>query len=140
MTFARPSRFALVALIALAVTPATTFAEGKKPLQIHLVPQNASGETGTVTMLDGIDGLIVHLRTSETGLVQPAHIHKGTCAKLDPKPAYPLPPVTSTTSQTTIAKLTTADLLAAPYAVNVHKSGTEASVYVACADIVAVKP
>lgn len=112
----------------------------KKPLQIHLTPQNGSGETGTATMLDGVDGLIIKLRMSEDVVVQPAHIHKGTCANLDPKPAYPLPPVTAGTSQTTIANLTTTDLLAHPYAINVHKSGPMASIYVSCVDIVAAAP
>lgn len=140
MTFPRP---VLVLIGALIVSPAfanEASADARKPLQLHFQMQNASGETGTATMLDGVDGLIVHLRMSETTLVQPAHIHKGTCAKLDPKPAYALPPVSAGTSQTTIANLTTANLLSGPYAINVHKSATEAGVYVACANVVAVAP
>ena len=128
---------AIIALLAVAAIPHSARAEGKKPLQIHLVMQNASGETGTATMLDGVNGLIVHLRMSEATLVQPAHIHKGTCANLNPKPAYALAAVSVGTSQTTIANLTTSTLLAGPYAINVHKSGTEASLYVACANILA---
>lgn len=116
-----------------------TAAEAKQPLQVHLVAQNASGETGTATMLDGPDGLIIKLRMSEETLVQPAHIHKGTCAKLDPKPAYALPPVKLGTSQTTVANVTTADLTSMPYAINVHKSAAEVGVYVACVDLVAQK-
>ncbi len=136
----RRSFLAVVGAAFLAAIANASPAQAKKPLQIHLAAQNASGETGTATMLDGPDGLIIKLRMSEETLVQPAHIHKGTCAKLDPKPAYALPAVRLGTSQTTVANVTTTDLTAKPYAINVHKSAAEAGVYVACVNIVAQNP
>ncbi|HTJ28640.1 MAG TPA: hypothetical protein VMA36_20975 [Candidatus Limnocylindria bacterium] len=106
-----------------------------KTLQIPLAAQNASGESGTATLMDGTKGLIVRLRVTGGGAAQPAHIHKGTCATLDPKPAYPLTTVSNGTSETTIPNLTIADLLKAPFAINVHKSTSEIQTYVACGNI-----
>jgi hypothetical protein len=110
------------------------------PTQIHLNAQNASGETGTATLYDGTRGLIVKLRTAGGESVdQPAHIHKGTCEKLDPKPVYPLKSVHDSQSETTVEGVTIAQLQKAPYAINVHKSAKEAAVYVSCGNLVAPK-
>ena len=34
--------------------------------------------------------VVLEVKGAPSGASQPVHIHKGTCAKLDPKPAYPL--------------------------------------------------
>src|SRR5437868_8040453 len=67
---------------------------------------------------------------------QPAHIHKGTCANLDPTPAFPLTSVVNGTSQTSLTTVDLPTLLAGQFAINVHKSAAEATVYTACGDIV----
>ena len=127
-----------VALIVAAT--AQSPAPRKMPTQVHLNAQNASGETGTATLYDGAKGLIVKLRTAGGGdLDQPAHIHKGTCEKLDPKPAYPLKSVHDGQSETTVEGVTIAQLQKAPHAINVHKSAKEAAVYVSCANLTAPK-
>ena len=124
---------------ATAQSPAPAPAR-KMPTQIHLVAQNNSGETGTATLYDGAKGLIVKLRTTGSGDVdQPAHIHKGTCDKLDPKPTYPLKSVHDGQSETTVEGVTIAQLQKAPYAINVHKSAKEAAIYVSCGNLVAPK-
>lgn len=107
------------------------------PMQFRLTEQNNSGEHGTATVLQGVNGVIVKLRLAgyAEGVDQPAHIHKGTCAKLDPKPTYPLSMVHDGISQTTVANTTLADLQKGDYAINVHKSAKEAAVYVACGNI-----
>jgi hypothetical protein len=107
------------------------------PMQFPLAEQNGSGEHGTATLLQGVNGVIVKLRLSgyTEGVDQPAHIHKGTCAKLDPKPTYPLTMVKNGQSQTTIPNTTLADLQKGDWAINVHKSGKEAAIYVACGNI-----
>jgi hypothetical protein len=107
------------------------------PMQFRLADQNNSGEQGTATMLQGVNGVIVKLRLTggAEGVDQPAHIHKGTCAKLDPKPTYPLTMVKDGISQTTVPNTTVADLQKGDYAINVHKSGKEATIYVACGNI-----
>ena len=130
------SALAIVSALGLSASVASAPASAAKPLQVHLVSQNASGETGTVTMLDGPLGLIVHVRVNEMTLAQPAHVHKGTCAKLDPKPAYPLTTIADGQSQTTIPNVTVAQLTGRPYAVNIHKSTKDIPTYVACVDIV----
>jgi hypothetical protein len=130
---------AALVLAATAQSPAPAPAR-KMPQQIHLAAQNNSGENGTATLYDGAKGLIVKLRTSGGEEVdQPAHIHKGTCDKLDPKPAYPLKPVHDGQSETTVEGVTIAQLQKSPYAINVHKSAKEAAVYVACGNLVAPK-
>ena len=67
---------------------------------------------------------------------QPAHIHRGTCANLDKAVAFPLNPVVGGKSTTTV-DYPVGYLVRAgqPFAINVHKSATEAGTYVACADI-----
>ena len=42
-------------------------------------------------------------------------------------------------SQTTVPGVTIAELQKAPYAINVHKSATEAAIYVSCGNLSAPK-
>src|ERR1700681_4929337 len=102
------------------------------PTQLHLVAQNNSAEQGTATLLDGTNGLIVRLRLAGAaeGVDQPAHIHKGTCDKLDPKPTYGLKSVHDGQSETTVPGITIAQLQKAPYAITVYMSPREAAIYV----------
>jgi plastocyanin len=78
----------------------------------------------------------------------PAHVHEGSCAELDPSPAYPLTDVApmegateGATSALPVAQSATEievaldDLLADPYAINVHLSAEESGTYIACGDI-----
>jgi plastocyanin len=65
---------------------------------------------------------------------QPAHIHLATCTKIGGV-KYPLTNIENGSSVTTLA-VSIDDLLKdLPLAVNVHKSATAATVYVACGDI-----
>ena len=130
------------ALIVAATAQSPAPAPRKLPMQIRLAEQNKSGETGTATLLDGAKGLIVRLRLNGGGDVdQPAHIHKGTCDKLDPKPKYGLKSVHDGQSETTVPGITIAQLQkpGAPYAINVHKSAKEAAIYVSCGNLTAPK-
>jgi hypothetical protein len=65
---------------------------------------------------------------------QPAHIHEGTCADLNPDPAFPLTDVVDGGSETDV-DVSLEELSLSDYAVNVHESAAEADVYVACGDI-----
>jgi hypothetical protein len=74
------------------------------------------------------------------GAAHPAHIHAGTCAELDPNPAYPLNDVTrvedSDVATSTISLDVTLDeLLASPFAINAHASAEDIATYIACGDI-----
>jgi hypothetical protein len=125
------------AAVGVALALVGPSAQAATPMQFRLADQNNSGEHGTATMLQGVNGVIVKLRLTggAEGVDQPAHIHKGTCAKLDPKPTYPLTMVKDGISQTTVPNTTVADLQKGDYAINVHKSGKEAAIYVACGNI-----
>jgi len=126
----------VIGATAQAPAPGGAMAPARKaPVQYKLVAQNNSSESGTATLLDGAKGLIVKLRLSGGSVDQPAHIHKGTCEKLDPKPTYPLKTVHDGTSETTIPDVTLAMLAKGAYAINVHKSTTEVPIYVACGNL-----
>jgi hypothetical protein len=98
-------------------------------------PQNGSGESGTATLTQHGDSLLVKLALTGGSGSQPAHIHKGTCAKLDPKPAYPLTTVTDGASSTSLKGLKLSQLMSGTYAINVHKSTSDIKTYVACGDL-----
>jgi Cu/Zn superoxide dismutase len=105
--------------------------------------QNASGEKGTVTLTSaGADKTTVVVElTGAPSAAQPAHIHTGTCAKLDPAPKYPLKSLAGGKSTTTV-DASLASLTAGGFAVNVHKSADDLKDYVACGDLTteAMKP
>ena len=65
---------------------------------------------------------------------QPAHIHKGTCASLDPTPAYPLHDIVAGRSLTVVRSRWTLSSKG-KYAINLHRSAEKLKVYVACGDI-----
>jgi len=68
------------------------------------------------------------------GTAQPAHIHEGTCSKLDPKPKWGLENVVDGKS-TTEVPVGLAEIQKGTYAINVHKSGEDLKTYVACGNI-----
>ncbi len=105
-----------------------------------LAAQNNSGELGTVTLTAVGDKtrVDVALANAPTDVPQPAHIHAGTCAKLDPKPKYPLTTVVDGTS-TTMVDVPMAQLVAGGFSVNVHKSATDIPTYFACGELGAKK-
>ncbi|HKP51698.1 MAG TPA: BMP family ABC transporter substrate-binding protein [Chloroflexia bacterium] len=127
---AEPTAMATTAATAMATTG--TMAD----MTVTMKEQNASGQNGTATVKQSSTGWVVTIDISGgTTEPQPAHIHKGTCANLDPAPAVALTAVVNGKSETTIS---TSDFTMAPgqaYAINVHKSAAEASVYVSCGDI-----
>lgn len=107
-------------------------------LQINMGAQNHSGETGNASVTDvkGGANVTINLQKEPKGASQPAHIHQGTCAKLDPAPWKPLTPVVNGKSFTHVAGLTVAQLKKGKYAINVHKSANDLKTYVSCGDLV----
>jgi hypothetical protein len=126
---------ATLALGTLSFTAAPAIA-ATGPLTITLNSQNDSGEDGTATLTQTSDGVqvVVSIRNASS-VAQPAHIHPGTCAKLDPNPKYALTNVAAGTSTTVVKGVTLDDLLAGTYAINVHKSISNLGTYVACGNI-----
>lgn len=131
-----------LAPLALALLLATMAVPALAAEQTHvfaLATQNQSGELGTVTLIpvsDKATRVEVALAGSPAGIIQPAHIHDGPCAKLNPKPKIPLTPVVDGYSVTTVSMPISA-LIGSSFAVNVHESATKISTYVACGDLTA---
>jgi hypothetical protein len=107
-----------------------------KPLTVKLSAQNASGESGTATLTPQGDKtqVVIKLTGAPDGTPQPAHIHDGSCAKLDPKPRVPLQNVVGGNSTTTV-DMKLADVMSKGGAINVHKSTADVKTYVACGDM-----
>jgi hypothetical protein len=120
--------------VALAQSPPPTMSAGAATVRLNA--QNNSGETGTATLSQAGNDVIVSVHITGAGdTAQPIHIHTGTCAKLDPKPAYPLTTVQSGSSMTTLKDMKLSQLETGNYAINVHKSTSDVGTYVACGDI-----
>ncbi len=125
-----------ILVVVLALLSSAVLAQS--PLTIPLEPLNNSGESGTATLTDLGNGKVrvdVTITGAPAGVAQPMHLHEGTCANLNPAPAFPLNNLENGTSSTEISTTIEA-LLASPYALNGHKSAEEASVYVFCGDVV----
>ncbi len=119
---------------------AGTAAIANQPTQFKITAQNGSGENGTATILQGSPGtdeIIVMVRISgaPADVAQPMHIHRGTCARIDPKPTYPLTALMDGRSESKVKGITLADLEKGDYAINIHKSGKEIPIYVACGNL-----
>ncbi len=106
-------------------------------LTINLGAQNNSKQDGQAFLNDTPGGLKVKIQVKNepAGASEPAHIHQGTCAKLNPAPWKPLTNVVGGVSVTTIPGLTLAELKKAHYAINVHQSAANLKHYVSCGDI-----
>ena len=141
------NRSIAAAVIAVAVT-GTAFATPNvvhrmhnamsgKVQNINMGAQNGSKQTGTA-QIKGVPGGVwvkVSVLNEPKGASEPAHIHQGTCAKLNPAPWRALSNVVNGTSVTTVKGITIDQLKAAHYAINVHKSLKEIKVYVSCGDL-----
>jgi hypothetical protein len=109
---------------------------GAKSVTVRLGQQNDSKESGTARLTPEGDKtkVVINLKGAPKGVQQPSHIHEGTCAKLDPKPKYPLQNVVDGKSTSEVpAKLD--ELMGGNMAINVHKSAEDVKTYVACGDI-----
>lgn len=105
-------------------------------LEINMGQQNNSGEAGSANVTDVKGGANVSIEIKQPkGASQPAHIHKGTCKKLDPAPWKPLTSVVNGKSFTHVPGLTVAELKKGKYAINVHKSANDLKTYVSCGDL-----
>ena len=123
----------IVVLAALAIAGCgsggdngSSSSSGSNTETVKLGTQNGSGESGTATLTAEGDQtkVVISLESMSANPVsqpQPAHIHTGSCANLDPTPKYGLTDVKDGKSTTTVnAKLD--DLRNGAFAINVHKS------------------
>ncbi|MDO8496139.1 MAG: cupredoxin domain-containing protein [bacterium] len=107
-----------------------------KRVTVKLNAQNSSKQSGeaVLTEIDGKVKVELQLAAGASEVAQPAHIHVGSC----PKPGevkYPLTSVVNGSSETMLDVSLNDLTLGLPLAINVHKSSTEPSVYVACGDL-----
>jgi hypothetical protein len=139
----RMKRFLLLALAAAlcGVAPGWALAQMSSSAPAHLtiplLSQNDSNETGTATLVQvGPDVLVTVRVKDQVADNQPVHIHQGFCGPtMDPKPQYPFPNLVNRRSQARVKNVTLASLLATPHAINVHRSTTQAGIYVTCGNI-----
>lgn len=130
----------LVASVLVGVRPLAADVTGTSSngtVIVQLGQMSNSGQTGTATLTSTIDNktqVVIELKGEPPSAVEPAHIHTGTCKKLNPKPAYPLTNVNGGTSTTTI-NATLASLETGRFSVNVHQSTQNIGTYVACGTI-----
>jgi len=125
----------------LAAFVAGIFASGlalaqQKSISVPIHAQNKSGETGSAKLTPEGDKTKVEisLKGASKAGSQPAHIHEGSCAKLDPKPKYGLSNVENGKSSTEVP-VKIDELTSGNLAINVHKSAADLKTYVACGDI-----
>ena len=125
--------FAAAAVLGTLALPASAEIDHRV---FAIAAQNGSGEAGTVTLtaLGDKTRVEVALINSPGDTPQPAHIHEGSCAKLNPKPKYPLVVLVDGVSTSMVA-VPMKDLVAGGFAVNVHKSTSDIPTYVACGDL-----
>ena len=133
----------LVTAVVLAAATASALAEdtGITRVRIPMRAIEKSGESGTARLTslgDERTQVDIVLKGAPKGVAQPAHIHEGSCAKLNPQPKYGLNNVVDGKSSTQVpvglAALQTGNL-----AINVHKSTDDISTYVACGSIPVAK-
>jgi Cu/Zn superoxide dismutase len=130
----------LLLLLLLSGLPAHPALAAHDVVTVKLDAQNNSGQTGTATLTPEGDKtrVAIELSNGPKGVAQPAHIHLGTCDKLDKAPKWKLEAVKDGKSVTTVpASLDT--ILKDKTAINVHKSANEIQVYVSCGNITAAK-
>jgi hypothetical protein len=141
-----PIAFVLMASAAIAASYPThkATAAPHKPasamassMTITMHAQNGSKQNGTAMLKQNGKNLWVKVSVSNEpkGGSEPAHIHPGYCATLNPAPWKVLTNVVNGTSITTVPNLTIAALKASKYAINVHESAKNIKRYVSCGDI-----
>jgi Cu/Zn superoxide dismutase len=107
-----------------------------KTMTVPITAQNNSGLKGTATFTPEGDKtrVVLQLSGDASSTPMPAHIHDGTCAKIDAKPKWPLENVVNGRS-TTLVSASVDAILKGDTAINVHKSAADMKTYVACGDL-----
>ena len=111
-------------------------AEKNEEFTIELDEQNGSGQTGTATFTAaGLDETRVVVELSDPPAEsQPVHIHRGSCAELDPAPLHGLPNLMDGRIEATVPA-SVEELTAGGLALNAHRSDEQLDLYVACGDL-----
>ncbi len=113
-----------------------TQASTVKTLTINLSAQNNSGQSGVAMLTDdnGKTKVVLNLNGGPRDIVQPAHIHIGSCANIGGV-KYSLTFLRNGASDTVLNVSIDELLKQLPLAINVHKSAGETAIYYSCGDI-----
>ena len=117
-------------------------------VSLTLTQLNNSGVNGTATITPINDKQIkveITVTGQPDGSYEPAHIHQGTCANLNPTPQFFLTDSGTATNggqlwlqngkASVIVNTTMAEIQSTPHAINLHLSPTNLPHYMACGDI-----
>lgn len=96
---------------------------------------NQPGEAALFGIAPGVVGVGIEITPGPAGVLQPAHIHSGTCAAPGPIVEPLAFPQDGASFSIISANIT--DLVGKGLILNVHKSVAEASVYVSCGEVLA---
>lgn len=135
---AAPEASAMGAASAMSSTMAPE-SMGKMNANTVTIPmraQNGSGESGTATLtaMGAKTRVNIGLTGENATGKQPAHIHMGSCAKLNPAPKYLLKDVVLGKSNT-VLEVPIGMLTKGTMAINVHESAKNLPKYVSCGNI-----
>ena len=112
---------------------------GGDAISVSLSPVGDASQFGTATLTpEGDQTRVVLDVDSPVSNSQPAHIHEGTCADLNPEPAFGLPNVVDGRSESTV-DVSLETLTASDYAINLHMSDDDLTTYTSCGDIEAAE-
>lgn len=103
---------------------------------LTLSQQNVSSESGTATLTqeNGQVKITLNLTGAPQDVTQPAHIHLGTCPDVG-EVKYALTSPVNGMSETVLDVTLDQIRSELPLGINVHKSTSEAKVYVSCGDL-----
>jgi hypothetical protein len=106
---------------------------------VSLSPVGDASQFGTATLTpEGDQTRVVVDVDSPVSPSQPAHIHEGTCADLNPEPEFGLPNVVDGRSEATV-DVSLDELTSEDYAINLHMSDDDLTTYTSCGDIEATE-
>lgn len=99
--------------------------------------QNGSHQNGQAWVKNVAGGISVRVSISNEprGAIEPAHIHAGTCSRLNPVPWKALNNVVNGVSNTTLRGVQVSGLRPGRYAINVHQSASNLKHYVSCGNL-----
>lgn len=128
--------FGLAAAVAASAPSTMMNTHTATTATVNLTAQNKSGQSGTAMLSQEGANVVVTLTMAgiARGVAEPAHIHPGSCAKLNVSPKYPLTNATEGSTTTTLKNVQLASLMGGKYAINVHNP-KHLSIYVACGNI-----
>lgn len=104
-------------------------------INMNMAPLNGSRQNGTARLNQSGRNVIIKIAifNEPKGAAQAAHIHRGTCARLNPAPYKPLKSVVNGTSVTALS-MNVRSLKRGQFAINVHDAKNPKR-YVSCGDI-----